>query len=230
MIKNKALLIFVAAILTLLIIVLLGFYLAPASNNPTITPAASFSTSSSTQYSIDPATSTLPSVSSLLYPPISNALTRVTKKPFSIKVSPGHSPVIPEKFSGYHTGVDFETFPNEQNIDIPISAVCTGSLIYKNWVSGYGGVAIQSCQINKQDVTVLYGHLKLASINIKLNQKVTAGTQLGILGKGYSTETNGERKHLHLGIHKGKAIILLGYVQNPKDLNNWLDAMTYLKP
>ena len=120
--------------------------------------------------------------------------------------------------------------PSEQNTAVPISAVCTGYLIYKNWVSGYGGVAIQSCQLNKQDVTIIYGHLNLASINIKLNQKVTAGTQLGVLGKGYSTETDGERKHLHLGIHKGKTISLLGYVQNPKDLNNWLDAMIYLKP
>jgi murein DD-endopeptidase MepM/ murein hydrolase activator NlpD len=228
MIKNKALFIPIAAILTLLIIVLFGFYLAPASTNSTVIPAASFSPSSSTNTSVDPATPILSSTSTLLYPPISDALTRVTKKPFGLKVSPGHSPVSPERFSGYHTGVDFETLPTEQNIDIPIYAVCTGPLIYRQWVNGYGGMAIQSCQLNKQDVTILYGHLKLASINIKLNQKIAAGTQLGILGKGYSTETDGERKHLHLSIHKGKAIVLLGYVQNPKDLNNWLDATEYL--
>ncbi|NTU99252.1 hypothetical protein HGA64_04600 [Candidatus Falkowbacteria bacterium] len=42
-------------------------------------------------------------------PPISDALSRVTKKPFGIKVSPKNSSVSPERFTGYHTGVDFET-------------------------------------------------------------------------------------------------------------------------
>ncbi len=226
MLKNKILLILIAAILTLLLIVLFGFYLAPASTNSVATPISS--SSSSTQNTADPHPSTLLATSTPLYPPISNALTRVTKKPFGLKVSPGHSPVSPERFSGYHTGVDFETLPNEQNIDVPIYAVCTGPLIYKKWVSGYGGVAVQSCQLNKQAATIIYGHLKLASINIKLNKKITAGTPIGVLGKGYSTETDGERKHLHLGIHKGKTISLLGYVQNPKDLSSWLDATKYL--
>lgn len=230
MIKNKALLILTAAILTLLAIVFLKFFLTPANSNSLAIPTVSFSSSSSAQ---NPANSAAPisaSTSTWFYLPVNNALARVTKKPFGIKVSPGHSPISPEKFSGYHTGVDFETLPAEQNIDTPIYAVCTGPLIYKKWVSGYGGVTIQSCQINKEDVTIIYGHLKLSSINIKLNQKITAGTQLGILGQGYSTETDGERKHLHLGIHQGKTLNLLGYVQNPKDLNNWLDATTYLRP
>src|SRR5438105_13240780 len=39
--------------------------------------------------------------------PLENAQTRVTKKFFGTKVSPGNSPVTPERFSGYHTGVDF---------------------------------------------------------------------------------------------------------------------------
>lgn len=159
--------------------------------------------------------------------PINNALSRVTKKSFGLKVSPSNSPVSPEKFSGYHTGVDFETLPDEQNIDVPIYAICSGPLVYKRWVSGYGGVAIQECQIDSQIVTVLYGHLKLASIASILNQQIKSGQQIGVLGKGYSQETDGERKHLHLGIHRGGSIDLKGYVQNQSELSQWIDAIKY---
>jgi hypothetical protein len=52
---------------------------------------------------------------------------------------------------------------------------------------------------------------------------------LGILGKGYSGETNGERKHLHLGFHKGNGINLLGYVNTQEQLiDGWLDPCQYV--
>jgi murein DD-endopeptidase MepM/ murein hydrolase activator NlpD len=165
----------------------------------------------------------------VLSEPLSNALARVTKKPFGLLVSPGHSPVSPERFSGYHTGADFETTPAEQTADVPVFAVCAGPLILKRTVSGYGGVVVQSCQINNSAVTVLYGHLRLSSISANLNQNLSAGQQLGVLGTGYSAETDGERKHLHLSIHKGPNVNLLGYVQKPGDLAGWLDPVPLLK-
>ena len=155
--------------------------------------------------------------------PISYALTRITKKSFGIKVTPQDSPVQPERFSGYHTGVDFETFPDEQNSDVQIYAICAGPLISKKIATGYGGVAVQQCQIENADVTVIYGHLRLTSITANLNQILESGQTLGLLGTGFSTETSGERKHLHLGIHQGKNINLLGYVQSQGDLTQWLD-------
>ena len=158
--------------------------------------------------------------------PISNARERIIKKPFGIYVSPGHSPVSPEKFTGYHTGVDFETLPDEQNVDVPVFAVCDGKLIYKNWLSGYGGVAVQSCTLNNQSVTVLYGHLDVSSIAPAINSRLAAGQKIGVLGRGYSTETDGERKHLHLAVHKGAAVNLRGYVQNENELNSWIDFAT----
>lgn len=166
---------------------------------------------------------------SLFTEPISNALSRITKKPFGIYITPQNSPVNPEKFTGYHTGVDFETSPDEANIDVPIYAICDGTLALKKYATGYGGVAVESCNFNGQDITVIYGHLKLASINLKTGDSISAGNKIGILGKGYSTETDGERKHLHLGTHKGTSIILLGYVQNATELTNWLDVTKYLK-
>lgn len=166
---------------------------------------------------------------SLLTPPLLQALDRVTKKRFGTKVSPGDSPVSPEKFSGYHTGVDLEIFPGEENADVAVSAACPGKILYKNRVNGYGGVLMQSCRLENQDVTVLYGHLKLESINKTLGQEISAGEKIGILGKGFSAETGGERKHLHLAMHKGAKISLLGYVQNPAELDNWIDILIYLK-
>ncbi|PIS40805.1 MAG: hypothetical protein COT26_01385 [Candidatus Kerfeldbacteria bacterium CG08_land_8_20_14_0_20_43_14] len=83
---------------------------------------------------------------------------------------------------------------------------------------------IQSATINNQAVTILYGHLKLASINLKVGQQIKAGDKIGILGKGYSTETDGERKHLHLSIHLGNSINYKGYVSAKSQLSDWLDA------
>lgn len=163
-----------------------------------------------------------------VFEPIYGALNRVTKKPFGIDISPKNSPVSPERFSGFHTGVDFETTAEEENIDIDVKTICEGELVYKNWVSGYGGVVIEKCSINEQVVTVLYGHIKLSSVPQKVGTKLTVGEKLAVLGKGASTETDGERKHLHLGIHKGGSINLLGYVKQKSGLVDWLDVIKYL--
>lgn len=163
-----------------------------------------------------------------LTPPIDRALERVTKKPFGIKISPRTSPVQPERFSGFHTGVDFETFPDEQNKDIPIVAVCSGSLLLKKYASGYGGVAVERCMLEDKDITVVYGHVRLSSMSAKQNDHISAGEMIGILGRGFSSETNGERKHLHLGIHNGTAIDIRGYVQNQDELAQWIDINNYL--
>jgi hypothetical protein len=164
-----------------------------------------------------------------IVPPIANWQSRVTKKPFGIYITPKTSPVQPEKFTGYHTGVDFETFPEEQNIDVQIYAICDGKLLQKRTASGYGGIAVQACKLNSEDITVVYGHLRLASISANIGQELKAGDKLTVLGTGFSSETDGERKHLHLGIHKGSAINILGYVQNQAELVNWLDVTNYLK-
>ncbi|MFA5126823.1 MAG: M23 family metallopeptidase [Patescibacteria group bacterium] len=166
---------------------------------------------------------------SVIGEPISDALSRITKKPFGIKISPKDSPIQPEKFSGYHTGIDFETTSIEQNIDIPIYAVCSGPLILQKRAGGYGGVAVQSCTIDKQAVTVVYGHLRLASITAKIGQELNRGEQIGFLGSGFSVETDGERKHLHLSIHKGTGVNILGYVQKPEHLSAWINPADLLK-
>lgn len=155
--------------------------------------------------------------------------TRVTKKPFGIYITPKTSPVQPEKFTGFHTGIDFETLPNEQDLDIQVHAVCTGELLMKKYASGYGGLAVQECTVDNQALTIIYGHLKLESISSLQGVTLQAQDVIGILGKGYSSETDGERKHLHLGVHKGSYLEIKGYVQNKTDLSYWLDPEVLVK-
>ena len=172
----------------------------------------------------DPKSPTIPTDSGRIFaPPLPRAAERITKKPFGIFITPTNSPVSPERFSGYHTGTDFETFPEEADTPVTVSALCSGTLKTKEWVSGYGGAVIESCTIENKPVTILYGHLKLASINHSVGESLDAGETIGILGKGYSTETDGERKHLHLSIHRDSSIVWSGYVSKKSTLSDWLD-------
>lgn len=160
--------------------------------------------------------------------PLTRAGERVIKKPFGIFITPQNSPVQPEKFSGYHTGADFETFPEEINAEIPVKAICSGELKMKKTATGYGGVVAQACELNNNPITVVYGHLKLSSVAKNIGENIEAGETIGILGKGFSAETSGERKHLHLGIHKGASVNILGYTQNKIDLADWIDPCLYV--
>lgn len=161
--------------------------------------------------------------------PLDRATERVGKKPFGIFITPNNSPIQPEKFNGYHTGVDFEIFSEELEMEIPVKAVCQGKLLMKNYATGYGGVAVQSCNLGDSPITVVYGHLRLDSIKVAPGDDIAVGEALGVLGRAYSNETSGERKHLHLGVHKGSEINILGYVPSEKALLNWLDPMLFLK-
>ena len=161
-------------------------------------------------------------------PPLDKAKERVTKKPFGIYITPATSPVQPEKFRGFHTGTDFEIFPEELDGDVPVKAVCNGKLMVKKTASGYGGVAVESCSLDNNPITVVYGHLKLASITAKTGDSLNSGDTIGILGADKSAETDGERKHLHLGFHKGSAINIRGYVASQSALSGWIDPCLYI--
>lgn len=156
--------------------------------------------------------------------PLDRTGERVTKKPFGIFITPKTSPVQPERFQGYHTGTDFEIFPEELSTDVPVHAICSGKIAVKRFASGYGGVLVQDCSLNSQPITVIYGHLKLTSISKNAGDNLDTGDIIGSLGKAFSSETDGERKHLHLGIHKGSAVNILGYVQSKSELSGWVDA------
>lgn len=165
---------------------------------------------------------------SLLAPPIENALSRITTKTFGTHVSPKNSPVSPERFTGYHTGVDFETFAEEQNTDVLVYAICTGKLVINEFGRGYGGMAVESCELDDSQIIAVYGHIRITSVTVKVGEIINKGEKLAVLGTGYGRETDGERKHLHLGIHKGSAIDTRGYVADKDQLLNWINVEDYL--
>jgi len=159
--------------------------------------------------------------------PLNRVGERVTKKPFGIFITSQNSPVQPERFRDYHSGTDFEIFPEELNVDVSVKAVCAGKIKMKKYASGYGGVLVEDCILDNNLITVIYGHLKLASIQKNAGNNLAAGETIGILGADKSVETDGERKNLHLGFHKGTSVNILGYVQNKNELLDWLNPCDY---
>lgn len=76
----------------------------------------------------------------------------------------------------------------------------------------------------------MYGHINLSSTTHKVKDTLKTADKIAVLGKAYSVKTDGERKHLHLGIHYGDAIELRGYVQTEEELVDWLNGLKYISP
>lgn len=165
-------------------------------------------------------------LSAIINLPLDNALPRITKKPFGIFVSPHNSPISPERFTGYHTGTDFETTPEEETAPIEVKAIIDGTIINKLSVSGYGGVILEKAEINGQSIIILYGHVDLDSSTKE--KEVKKGDSLAILAPANSPKSGYERKHLHLGIIKGNKTDYRGYVPTEKELSNWIDPASVL--
>ncbi|OGY94504.1 MAG: hypothetical protein A2406_04330 [Candidatus Komeilibacteria bacterium RIFOXYC1_FULL_37_11] len=157
--------------------------------------------------------------------PIAEFSERITKKPFGIYITRETSPVQPEKFTGYHTGVDVE-YGDKPEEEIKVLAIADGVVVRSGWVSGYGGMLAIRHSIDKEEYVVIYGHLAPNSLP-ELNQKVSQGDTVGVLGDAYSNETAGERKHLHLAIYTGTDINVRGYVSKQSDLVKWLDPLEF---
>lgn len=211
------------------------FFLIQRSSQPTKVSVLTGPLHSSSTVVVSTSTSVVPSSTQGMVEspesfrwPISRPEERLTKKQFGTYVEPGNSVVMPERFKGYHTGLDFETFTDEVDSEVVISAICSGKILQARTATGYGGVAVQSCTLDGAPVTVVYGHLKLATLGVNVGQTVNVGEKMGVLGKGGSSETDGERKHLHLSIHRGTGINILGYVSTKAGLKDWIDPTTVL--
>ncbi len=156
---------------------------------------------------------------------------RPTPLSFGLYVTPDptQNPIDPpERFTGYHSALDFEVLPDEQEGPVPIYAICDGEVAYSDHAEGYGGVLIQGCILEGQEVMVLYGHLDHGSFRKKSGERLTSGDEIGILAPTRSEESGGNRKHLHLGIHKGRELDFRGYVQSEEELEGYLDPFAVL--
>ena len=160
--------------------------------------------------------------------PMSDWASRVNKKTFGTYVTPTSSPVTLEKFTGYHAAIDLEILSSEEDSEVPVLAICNGKLAIKKQASGYGGLVAQYCDYNGIPVLVLYGHVALSSVDQVLGQEIKTGEQLAVLGQP-GTDTDGERKHLHLGVRKGQELVIAGYVPNQTSLSSYYDPRELLQ-
>ena len=106
---------------------------------------------------------------------------------------------------------------------MPVFAITDGVVVRSGWVSGYGGMVAISHIINNEPHIAIYGHLDPNQLP-KLGEVVSTRQKIGILGYGFTTETDNERKHLHFAVHKGSTINVAGYVQDKTQLDNWVNA------
>lgn len=162
--------------------------------------------------------------------PLQNANGRPTPLSFGLHVTPdpATNPIDPpERFTGYHAATDFEISESEAEKDIPVYAICAGEVVFSGFSEGYGGLVTQYCSIKDEPVTVIYGHLAVDSL-VPAHTVVETGSLLGVLGAARSHDTDGSRKHLHLGIRKGHSSDVRGYVQSEEELKNFIDPMSVL--
>jgi len=155
--------------------------------------------------------------------PVKDFKSRVTKKPFGIYITPQNSPVQPERFTGYHTGADAEY--QDITADVPVFAIADCKVVLSETASGYGGVFMVSFDLDGATHTALYGHIRPSSLPVK-EASFKRGDQLAVLGTAYSTETDGERRHLHFSILVDSSLNIKGYVQTKAELSGWIDPLT----
>jgi len=166
--------------------------------------------------------------------PMGNYGQRITVKNFGTLVDDafykGKEELFPfNRFYGYHAGVDLETFPEEKNKDVPVYAVSAGTIVYIGSLKGYGGVML--VRLTGENHIALYGHVKInKDPSFKVGDTVSAGQRLTYLGDEFSSETSGERKHLHFGIYKGDDLYFHGHESSLTVLNvRWENPTEYLK-
>lgn len=163
--------------------------------------------------------------------PMEHTTNRPTPLHFGVHVTPdpATNPIDPpERFSGYHAAVDYEVSAEELDVPTPVFSICRGKVVYSGFAEGYGGLLIQRCTLDGEPISVIYGHLSRKGL-IEDGVTLRPGEQLGYLADARSVDSDGNRKHLHLGIHKGRSLDMRGYVQTEEDLAEFIDPATVLQ-
>ncbi|MBP7057209.1 M23 family metallopeptidase [Candidatus Gracilibacteria bacterium] len=133
---------------------------------------------------------------------------------------------IQDRFVGYHLADDIEY--TDTTSDTPVYSIAAGTVEYSKFTSGYGGMIKIKHTIDNQQLHAIYGHLDLASSSLKVGDQVKAGQLLANLGKDKSSETDGERKHLHFGLYKGNEDRINGYGAEISSVDQWLNPSQFL--
>ncbi len=118
--------------------------------------------------------------------------------------APLQATYISTYFSKWHQGIDLV-----RPAGSPVQPVTDGEVVFAGWSNlGYGNLVTI---LHKDGFMSLYAHL--AAINVKLGQKVTSETVIGLVGRtGVATGY-----HLHLELHlDGVAVNPLNYISPDK--------------
>lgn len=134
---------------------------------------------------------------------------------------------IQDRFKGYHIGDDIEY--EEENKEVPVSAIAKGTIAYIGRVDGYGGLIVIKHRINAKTIHALYGHLDLSSSTLKENDTVVKGQFLANLGNNKSVETDGERKHLHFALYEGDEVRFGGYESSAEKIASWINPYDFFR-
>lgn len=132
-------------------------------------------------------------------------------------------------YGGYHTAVDLEVTPGERNTAVPVYSIAAGVVRQASHVNGYGGLVVVEYTIDGNVYTAYYGHVDLGAVKVKAGSRVSAGQKLAELAPACSSANGNTRKHLHFGMHKGKNVVVAGYVNTKAELGNWIDPRTIIK-
>lgn len=204
------------------------------------TPSPSASSSATAALSPTPSTDTAPNsnTSSITaqhyYYPIKGYTHRITNRWYGKKITTADRNPLPcgFPFEGYHTGDDLEVTAAELITPVPVYAIADGTVLRVDTVNGYGGLIVIKHELDGQAVTAYYGHINVNQATIKASDTVKAGQQLTVLGDNCSSQTDGERKHLHFDIHAGNEVDVRGYAPTQAELANWInpkEALAELK-
>ena len=93
---------------------------------------------------------------------------RITKKPFGIFITTQNSPVQPERFSGYHTGVDVEYKDAEGRIvGDSVRIIDFDNPDNNDWLAVNQFTVVENHINRRPDVVIFINGLPLAVIELK---------------------------------------------------------------
>lgn len=135
---------------------------------------------------------------------------------------------VQDRFQGYHVGDDIEFNDQESlNQEIPVVSISDGIVTRVDSISGYGGFLSINHEIDGKTLHANYGHLDLRSTKLKQGDRVAKGQFLANLGDHKSSETDGERKHLHFALYEGTQTRINGYEALSKNVANWINPTAF---
>jgi len=137
----------------------------------------------------------------------------------------GFGEYIEDRFTGYHVGEDIE-IPSDHT-EVSVQSIADGTVLFVDWVSGYGGLVVIRHLIDEKTINSLYGHLDISSVSAKVGDPISAGQFIGYLGEGNTKETDQERQHLHFALYQGEELRKNGYEKKAEDVKKWINPTDF---